>query len=266
MGKRKLTAENYFSPEMNKRYVGSSQFKSFMECPHSAYAEMVGDYVRPKTKALLMGSYFDAMFDGTLASFVISNPEIFTKKEPKTPLADYKLVEQIYQRVSRDDVWMKAATGEQQVVFTGEICGVPVKVMVDSMHPDRIVDRKLMKDFQGGWKNGMKLPWWQLYGYDIQGAIYREIVRQNTGEVLPFEIAAATKEKETETGDLKTDFDLFRFTDAELAPALQYVEENIVAVAEMKQGIRPLCRCNECKYCRQTKVLTGYRLFDSIEI
>lgn len=265
MGRKKLTAENYFSQEMNQRYVGSSQFKAFMECEHSAYAELTGITTSQKTKALLMGSYFDAMFEGKVASFAVNNPEMFNSRTGE-PKAEFKMVEDIYKRVSRDDFFMKACTGEQQKIFTGSIRGVPVKIMVDSMHPDRIVDRKLMKDFQGGWKNGVKLPWWKLYGYDIQAALYREIVRQNIGEVLPFEIAAATKEKETETGDLKTDFDVFRFTDAELVGALQYIEENIEHIQEVKQGIVAPTRCNDCKYCRETKVLTGYRLFDAIEI
>ena len=266
MAKQILTRENYFSQEMNKRYCGSSQFKAFMECPHSAYAEMVGDYERPKGKALLMGSLFDAMFEGTVEEFSKANPELFNSRKPGELKADYKMVEEIYQRVSRDDVWMKAATGEQQVIFTGFIRDVPFKIAVDSMHPDRIVDRKLMKDFKGDWKNGRKLPWWQVYGYDIQAAIYREIVRQNIGEILPFEIAAATKEKNSETGKIKTDFGLFRFTDSELSDALKYVEENVEDIQRMKEGILPLWRCDDCEYCRETKILTGYQLFEACDI
>ena len=36
---------------------------------------------------------------------------------------------------------------------------------------------------------------WKAWGYDIQGAIYQEVVRQNTGILLPFGLAVATKEK-----------------------------------------------------------------------
>lgn len=261
-----LTVENYFSPEMNRHYVGSSQFKSFMACEHSALAELTGAYERPKGKALLMGSLFDSMFDGTYEKFLAENPEVFNSRT-KELKADYQMVKEIYNRVSRDPYWMEmAAEGEQQVIMTGEIEGVPVKIMIDSKHPEVIVDRKLMKDFADVWVGRQKQPWHIAYGYDIQAAMYREIVRQNTGELLPFRIAAATKEKNSETGNLKTDLDVFQFTNSELDPALEYIRQNIVHIQEVKQGIIDPTRCDDCEYCRETKVLTGYRLFENIEI
>lgn len=266
MAKKKLTNENYFSEEMNRRYVGSSQFKAFMNCEHSAFAELTGALVKPKTKALLMGGYLDAWFEGTLAQFAVANPEIFNSRKPGELKADYQQVEDIIKRIQKDDYFMQMMSGEKQKIFTGEIEGVPVKVKIDSMHPDKIVDLKLMKDFQPVWVNGRKLGFQEAWGYDLQAAIYREIVRQNTGDVLPFFIAGATKEKNSETGNLKTDLDVFMFTDSELNKALDYVKENIVHIQEVKDGIVIPTRCGECEYCRETKVLTGYRLFDTYEI
>ena len=77
--------------------------------------------------------------------------------------------------------------------MTGEIDGVPVKIKMDSYHPDRaIVDLKIMRDFQPVWVDGKgKLPFAEAWGYDIQGAIYRAV----EGNSLPFILAAATKEK-----------------------------------------------------------------------
>lgn len=265
MAKKKLTAENYFSPEMDMRYVGSTQFKSFMECEHSAYAKLTGALVETKTKALLMGGMLDAMFEGTLASFLLNNPEVVNSRKPGELKVDYLQVQDIYKRLQRDAYFMEMMSGESQKIFTGEIEGVPVKIKVDSMHPDKIVDLKLMKDFKPIWNETKrcKEPWQIAYGYDIQMAIYREIVRQNTGDTLPCFIAAATKEKETETGELKTDIGVFKFLDADLDSALEYVKQNIVHVQEVKQGIVAPTRCDDCKYCRETKVLTGYSLFDA---
>ena len=61
-----VTAENYFSPESNMKYMGSSQFKAFQKCEAAALAELKGEYVRPPSDALLIGSYVDAHFEGTL--------------------------------------------------------------------------------------------------------------------------------------------------------------------------------------------------------
>ena len=41
-----LTEENYFSAENNRKYLGSSQFKSFLRCESAALAELNGEYQR----------------------------------------------------------------------------------------------------------------------------------------------------------------------------------------------------------------------------
>lgn len=69
-----LTAENYFSPENSMKYLGSSQFKSFMRCEAAALAELRGEYQREVSDALLIGSYVDAHYDGTLDIFRAQHP------------------------------------------------------------------------------------------------------------------------------------------------------------------------------------------------
>ena len=61
-----LTSENYYSPESNQGYMSASQFKSFLDCEARTLAELHGEYHRPSTEALLVGSYVDAYFEGTL--------------------------------------------------------------------------------------------------------------------------------------------------------------------------------------------------------
>ena len=48
-------------------YMSVSQFKAFEKCQHLALAKVKGKYKREKTTALLVGSYVDAYFEGTLA-------------------------------------------------------------------------------------------------------------------------------------------------------------------------------------------------------
>ena len=59
MNKHNLTSENYFSPENELFYMGSSQFKNFQKCEASALAELRGEYEREITDVLLVGSYVD---------------------------------------------------------------------------------------------------------------------------------------------------------------------------------------------------------------
>lgn len=90
-----LNNENYFSVENNLRYMSVSQFKAFENCPATAYAEVTGNYEREKTTALLVGSYVDAHFEGSLDVFKAHKQPtkfckhclIWTIKLPKTKQA-----------------------------------------------------------------------------------------------------------------------------------------------------------------------------------
>lgn len=248
-----LTAENYFSPEAEAFYMGSTQFKRFQSCESQALARIRGEYIEEPSTALLVGSYVDAYFSGTLPIFRAQHPEIFTKQGFLK--SDYQQAEYIIRRVEADEQFKEAISGGSQVILTGEIEGVPVKIKVDSLLPDRIVDMKIMKDMQDVYdkENREWLPFWRAWGYDIQGAIYREIVRQNTGKLLPFGLAVATKEKP------EPDIDLLTLPPAALDEALEMVRSQIVYFDGLKKGLYEPERCEKCAYCRSTKVLTGWR-------
>lgn len=244
-----LTHRNYFSRKASKEYMSVSQFKAFEKCQHSALAEINGKYKREKTTALLVGQYVDAYFDGTMPSFIKKNPEIF--KKDGTLKKDFIQAEIIIQRILKSKMFMKFTSGEKQVIMTGEIRGVPVKIMMDSFHPGKmIVDRKIMADFEPQYvQEGGMLPWFEAWGYDVQGGVYQEIVRQNTGLKLPFYLAAATKEK-------ITDLDIVHLSQSDLDFGLEKFASKIEYHDAIKQGIIVPERCEKCEYCKITKVLT----------
>ena len=241
----KLTQKNYFSRSANMKYMSVSQFKSFGKCPASALAEIKGKFKREETTSLLVGSYVDAYFEGTLANFIKKHPDIFKKNG--TLKAEYVQAEEIIKRILKDRTFKKYMSGEKQVIMTGSINGVPVKIKIDSFHPDKIVDLKIMKDFENVYdpERGM-LPWFEHWGYDLQGAVYQEIVRQNTGEKLPFYLAAATKEKDT-------DIDIVHINQKTLDFALERFKQNVEMFDAIKQGIITPDRCEKCAYCKRTK-------------
>ena len=253
-----LSNENYFSTANNLKYMGSSQFKAFMECEAGALAELNGEYPREETTALLVGSYVDAHFEGSLDIFRAKHPEFF--KQNGDLKTEYKQADYIISRIERDEVFMKYMAGEKQVIMTGEIAGVPYKIKIDSYHEGKaIVDLKCVKDFQSQWKDGRKLNFVDFWRYDIQGAIYQEIVRQNTGKVLPFVLAVATKEKETDLG-------LFEIPQEVLDVALIEVMDLSPRYNEIKQGKILPERCEKCNSCRFTKKLTGFSDYRNIEV
>ena len=251
-----LTEENYFSPEAQLLYMGTSQFKSFAKCEDGTLAELNGKCTREMSTALLVGSYVDAHFSGTLDLFKAQHPEIIssTGKTAGQLKTDYQHANYIIERIERDPAFMEAMSGGTQAIMTGEIEGVPVKIKVDSLRPDRIVDMKIMRDMDDIYDKELCewQPFWKAWGYDIQGAIYQEIVRQNTGMLLPFGLAVATKEKP------EPDIALIELPQSVLNEALGLVRANIVYYDGLKKGLYEPERCGKCDYCRSTKILTGW--------
>ena len=245
-----LTAENYFSPEAQLEYMGSTQFKSFLACPAATMAELYGEWHPEPSTALLVGSFVDAYFEGTLDLFKAQHPEILTQKGGLK--SDYIQAERIIERIERDAMFMRYLSGQKQVIMTGEIAGVPFKVKIDSFHPGRvIVDLKIMRDLEDAWNDaeGHRCPYWMNWGYGYQGAIYREIVRQNTGDTLPFFIAAATKQKVTR-------LEIGQIDPVRLDYCLDIVKHEAPRFAAIKRGEIMPERCEKCDYCAETAVLS----------
>ena len=243
-----ITQTDYYSHENSLKYMGATQFKNFEKCEAAAMAEINEEYAHKKTTALLVGSYVDAHFEGTLDFFKAKNPEIFKKDGDLK--ADYKQADYIINRIERDSFFMKAMDGEKQKIMVGEIEGVGGEGEGGGGRGDKtIVDLKVIKDFSPIYVNGRgKLSFYEAWGYDIQGAIYQEIVRQNTGETLPFVLAAATKENEP-------DLQLISLDQSELDAAMEIVKANIGRYAAIKAGTETPTRCEHCDYCKFTKRL-----------
>lgn len=235
-----LTAENYYSQEANQAFMSVSQYKTFVACEAAAMAELRGEYMRPKTTALQVGSYVDAWFEGTLSSFKEANPEIF--KRDGALKADYIQAERIIERVRRDKLFMEYMSGEKQRIFTAELFGTPWKIKIDSLLPDKIVDLKVMRTIERIMGQSFITYW----GYDIQGAVYQAV----EGGHKPFYIAAATKEE-------PTDLEVIHVEQYQLDEAMEYVGKRMLHILAVKRGEIEPERCGVCPYCRATKVLTA---------
>lgn len=248
-----LTAENYFSPENQMKYMGSSQFKDFMSCEAMALSKIKGEWEEEKTTALLVGSYVDAHYEGTLDIFKAKNPDIFTQKG--TLKSQFEQANYIIQRLDRDEMFKQFMSGQKQVIKTGLIAGVPFKIKIDSYFPgQKIVDLKIMRDFKQVWKDGIYQSFVENWGYDIQAAIY-QFVEDNQ---LPFFIAGATKEKP------EPDLAIISIPQNRIDYCLDIVIENAPRFDAIKKGQIEPTRCGCCDYCKATKVLTEVISYDCI--
>ena len=258
-----LNNDNYYSTEANKDYWSVSQFKTFNKCEAAGLAEVLGEYEREETDALLIGSYVDAVLAGSrdeTERFIETHGSKMFKKNGEL-LAKFEHANDMIDRASRDPLIKKYLEGDKQTIFTGEIFGVPWKIKIDIYNGERIVDLKTVRDFADiyepgfGWRS-----WIEYWGYDVQGAIYQRIEQAATGrdEPLPFYLAAVTKER-------VPDIAVVRIPQHILDAAYRLVEAKIDRFDLIKTGDVEPIRCEKCDYCKTTKVLTEPEVYEMKE-
>lgn len=233
-----LNQSNYYSTEANKEYSSVSQFKDFMRCEAMALAKIDGTYKQPTTKALLVGSFVDAYFEGTLEQFISDNPAVFTRKNELR--SEFRKANEIIARVQADPLFMRFMSGDKQKILTFSMFGVDWKMKMDSYLEDVcITDLKVVANFR-------TLPYWR---YDFQGAVYQKGVEIVCGKQLPFYLAAVTKER-------VIDLDIFQIPQSTLNLALQEIGENMERFRRVKAGEEPPQYCGKCDYCKSIKAAT----------
>lgn len=247
-----LNEANYYGGEASRQYMSVSQFKNFMKCEAAAKAELDGSYIAERGRALLLGSYVDEALTGTKESFEKfcedNKAELFQKRGDKK-YADVVQADEAIRRVREQPLMMKYLSGGHQTIMTGEIEGVPVKGKFDSYMPGEfIADLKYLKDFRSPnlFENAIS-----YYKYDMQLAVYRELVKQSTGQTLPCYLVVVTKQTPPDVAVVEVaSYDL----DAALYDFTRYVRR-FQAIKDGKVEAER-CESHDCPWCRMSKVLT----------
>ena len=191
----------------------------------------------------------DSYFEGTVGEFKKETPEIFTQDGGLK--APYIQADKIIERMERDPLFMMYMSGKKQVIMTAELFGAKWKIKIDSYAEGiAITDLKVVESItKPKWVRDIGyLDFIRYWGYDIQGAIYQEVVYRNTGLRLPFYIAAGTKEEEP-------NIEVIHVTQNYLDEAKHMVEMNMPRILRVKSGEAEPDRCEMCDCCRHTKVL-----------
>lgn len=255
-----LTESNYYTVEMNKAYCSASQYKDFIGfplrhgCEERALKTISGEYKEETTKALLMGSILDALWENDDPEYILERfPDcVSSRGATKGQLkSEYQAVIDMYQRTLREERFCAYMAGEKQKIMTGEIEGLSFKIKIDSFIDGKaITDLKTTQTLDRTFRyfipdSGERLPFYLAYGYDIQLAIYREIVRQNTGDTLNCYIAAVDKKPHPIC-------DVIEMLPKQLDEALDKVKSNCESIIMLKSGEATPSRCNQsdCDYCR----------------
>jgi hypothetical protein len=253
----KLNKDNYYTQEADRHYMSVSQYKNFLKCEAATMAKLNGDYVEPKTEALLFGSYVHSWLDGSMKEFIEQNPDLFSSKgATKGQLkSQYKLADEMIEVLKDDPFVMMALDGEKEVIMTGELFGLPWKIRMDVYNPQfgRFADLKTVKAIREKyWHNEIGYcSFVEAYGYITQMAVYSEIESQNRGgDWLESFIVAVSKETPPDKAVITIDYD-------SLVNELESVGGRMERIREVKLGNLEPSSCGKCEYCRSKKKITS---------
>lgn len=251
----KLTKTNYHGQKANVEYFSASQIKSFLECPARTMAELSGEYVRPYSTALLVGSYVDAYFEGRkeFERFISEHPELF--KRDGSLKSEFAKADEMIARAIQDKVFMEFMHGRKQVVKTGLVQGYPFKIKMDVYKRGvRIVDLKTARDMEPMYKpEHGKVTFAEFWNWPLQMAIYQAV----EGNKLPVYLACITKQD-------PVDLAVIEIPQHHLDAEMEVLAEKLPYFDAIKQGIIEPERCGKCAFCRETKKLTGAISLDDL--
>lgn len=253
----KLTKDNYHGLEANLNYWSASLVKDFLSCESRAMATLTGEYERPQTESLLVGSYVDAAFESDKAfrRFRLEHEAELFRKDGKLR-AEYVKADEMIKRGKSDLVFMRFMQGRHQVVMTATLFGVPFKckydVLRDSYKVDdkRIVDLKTVRDFKPQYKEGQgRVDFASAWNWPLQMAIYQAIYEKRKKKKLPTYLACITKED-------PPDIEVVRVHQEQLDAEIDFLAEKMKRFKAVKAGIVEPERCENCAWCRTTRKLT----------
>lgn len=252
-----LTEDNYYSLAADQAYFSFHQYMEFCGafnvygCEERAMARLRGEWKDETTLPLLVGSFVDSFFDGSLDKWKEEHPECFTAKgELKAP---YKQAEKMIDRCQKDELFMQAMSGEKQKIITFYWAGTWWKAKLDSYIPGvAITDLKTTAGMHKAWKipDYGYVSFVEAYFYTGQLALYQKGIQILTGEKLPCYIAAVSKEDCPE-------IELINIDQMALDNALNQIEMNMASAIAVKNGEVAPTRCGKCDFCKATKKLTG---------
>lgn len=259
MAKRfRLTKNNYYSQDANEQYFSASFVKSMLKCEAATMAELSGEWVRPPSEALLVGSYVDSYFEGpkSFQRFIQDNPSIINSRTGELKAA-FKKADDMIDRIKSDRVFMDYMKGQKQKIVTGEIDGIPFKAKFDVYKKgNRIVDLKTTRNLEPMYSEGEgRISPIQYWGWDIQMAIYAEL----EGHDLPTYLAIVTKED-------PPDLFLVEITKAERDACMAFVRAKLPRIDAIKRGLIEPERCEHCAYCRETKKIVRPLTMEELDI
>ena len=255
-----LLGEDYYSAASARQYWSISQYKRFRECEARALAELEGEWEDQRDNtALLVGNMVHSYFESPEAhkKFMDENADAMISKAGKTKgqlKADFLVGQRMIERLEADKQFMEYYVGQKEVAVTGEIEGVEFKGKIDCLNVEKgyFVDIKTTKsdidsmvwiqDEASG--RNIQVRWFEAWGYVLQMAAYKKMLKEQYGKEFTPVIYAVTKETTPDTRAIvfqsqeKLDYEL-----SELSMIIKRLDD-------VKKGKEEATPCGHCEYCK----------------
>lgn len=263
-----LTQENYYQDTSRLSY---SRYKRYKQCQAKAYAVDNGIWVEERDETpLLLGNYVHSYFESAEAheKFMAENGDKLLAKAGKNKgnlKSEFIIGDKMIESLKDDDGFNRLYHGypsdnvEKEMIVYGEIEGVPVKGKLDSVNLSRgyFVDLKTMKSiYAEEWNADLRKRVPAAvnnilnFGYHGQLGLYRELLKQMTGQEFRPLIVAVSKEN-------VPDKDILKIDEEWLEDGLDNLKADIVEVWDVIQGKQKPKSCGHCDYCRSQKKLNA---------
>jgi len=279
-----LNAENYFSLEADRGFMSCSQFKIWDLCELQAYHRYVLGTTKQKDKKCFdEGHFVHSYFEGReeFHKHFYENIEKYTCEKGRAPnkvrvlRSEFKKALRACIKANRDNYIRTAMVGESEKIFTGKFAGTEWKIKVDRVtkdEPYRFSDLKYVKTLQRDyWVNGylddygdfkkeqenhlwfeknIKTYFYEHWNYWQRFAVYWKVLYVATGKSFTPYLPAISKE-------VPADIEVYGFADEfRLKMELDYIEEKMPRILDVKLGREKPKGCGKCALCRKYKKIT----------
>lgn len=263
----KLSQSNYYSNGQDWATQSKSWFWKFEQCEAEALAELKGKWVPDKSLTpLLVGNFLHSYFESLEAHqhFIDAHQKkIYKYGNPAKGLKkEFHDAEKMIDALEDDENFRKLYQGKKEVIVTGTLFGVKWRGKVDCLDLKRhlFLDLKTVDDIhKKHWsdEDHTFVSFAQARGYDMQMAVYRELIKQTFGVECEPLIVAVSKQKVPDKG-------VFSVPDYLMNYQMQRIQEDQPHIQAVKEGREKPTRCEHCDYCRSTKVLNDVIDIDTI--
>lgn len=295
-----LTKENYYSQEADLRYMSFHQYLSFAGgmivegCEERAMKMLAREWIEPTTTAMLVGSYVDSYFEGTLDEFKKDHPECFAVSLQYT-LPFSEMAEQYPSLFTRNGRLKAEWTKERLKAKYPHLLREELTLKAIYQQADKMIarceqDEYFMKTLSGEKQRIMTFYWegceWRMkmdsylphqaivdlktcadihkawrvrdYGYTsfIEAYAYDEqlALYQKGVEIVTGEKLPCYISAVTKSDN--PEIAVINIDQMSLDSALDRIKMNMPSVLAVKNGEALPTRCERCDYCKATHVIT----------